>query len=191
MSAKILFFAGSARDDSVNKKLAKQAYDIAKEKGADATFVDLRDYPMPIYDGDEEDAHGLPENAKTFKKLFADHDAVFIASPEYNSSFSPLLKNTIDWISRKESDDEQPLLAFNGKVAAIAGASPGGFGGLRGLVPLRMLLENINVMVLPQQLTIPSAYGKFDDDGNLTDDTAKDMLTSIIDRLISVSGALK
>lgn len=191
MTAKIIFFAGSSRKDSVNKKLAKQAYEIAKGKGADATFIDLADYPMPLYNGDLEDAEGLPENAKKLKKIFLDHDAFFVAAPEYNSSLAPLLKNTIDWMSRAESDDEAPLAVYKNKVAAISAASPGGFGGLRGLVPLRMLLENISVMVIPPQLAISGAYDQFDDFGTLTNDQQRGMLDKIVEQLIDTATKLK
>ena len=190
MSAKILFFAGSARKDSVNKKLAKHAYDIAIEKGADASFADLKDYPMPIYDGDFEDEHGVPEQSLAFKKLFTEHDAIFIAAPEYNSSLAPLLKNTLDWISRTHEEDEPMLSAYNGKVAAIAAASPGGLGGLRGLVPLRMMLENINVLVLPNQLAVGGAFKAFDDNGKLTDNGQVKTLTRIVERLIATTNKL-
>lgn len=124
MSSKILFLAGSARKDSLNKKLAKVAYELAIEQGADATFIDLKDYPLPIYDADDEVAGGLPENAIKLKALFVEHSGIFIASPEYNSSFSALLKNTIDWISRPHTEKERPLSAFADKVAGLASTSP-------------------------------------------------------------------
>jgi len=184
MSDKILFFAGSARKDSVNKRLAHQAYRLAKEKGADATFIDLRDYPMPIYDGDLEDESGLPENAIKLKQLFAEHKGLFIASPEYNSSFPPLLKNVLDWISRKHEADEPPLVAYQGKIAALAATSAGQFGGLRGLVPLRMLLGNIQVTVLPNQLAVPFYDKAFNADGELVNENAVAMLNKIVDQLI-------
>ncbi len=167
---KILAFAGSARKDSVNKKAVAIAAQGARDAGAEVTLIDLADYPMPIYDGDLESADGLPENAKKLKQLFLEHDGLLIASPEYNSSFSPLLKNTIDWVSRKETDDEAPLACYTGKVAVLLAASPGGLGGLRGLVHVRALLENINVIVLPQQRAISGAMNAFGDDGNLSDE---------------------
>jgi len=135
--AKLLFFAGSARKDSLNKKLAALAGELASEKGADVTIIDLKDFPMPLYDGDLEEEEGLPENAKRLKKLFIEQDGFFIASPEYNSSFSSLLKNTLDWISRPHEENEASLSAYRGKVAALGAVSPGALGGLRGLVPLR------------------------------------------------------
>ncbi len=181
---KLLFFAGSARKDSYNKKLARIAHQLAKSSGADVTFIDLKDFPMPIYDGDLEDASGLPENAKKLKKLFIEHDGFLIASPEYNSSISPLLKNSLDWISRKETADEPGLVAFTGKVFALVAASPGGFGGLRGLVPLRMMLENVGALVIPTQLAISFVNKAFNDQDELTDENHKKVLTSVVKQLI-------
>lgn len=188
--AKLLFMAGSARKDSLNKKLAKAAYQMAIDMGADATFVDLKDYPMSIYDGDLESDMGLPEKAIELKKLFQNHDGVFLASPEYNSSFSPLLKNALDWISRPHEENEGALVAYRGKTFALTAASPGGFGGLRGLVPLRMMLGNIATLVLPEQLAVANAMNAFDDQGNMIDEGQKEALKNIVSRLNEVSGKL-
>jgi len=187
MSAKLLFLAGSAREKSLNKMLARNAYQIAKSHGASATLIDLKDYPMPIYDGDLEADSGLPEKAIELKELFTEHDGIFIASPEYNSSFSPLLKNSLDWISRPHYQDEPSLSAYRNKIAAIVAASPGGFGGLRGLLPLRMMLGNMSVIVLPEQLAISHAVGCFDDTGQLTDEHYHKTLTRVVSRLIEVT----
>lgn len=168
--AKILAFAGSSRKESFNKKLVKIAALGAREAGAVVTMIDLADYTMPLFNQDLENEQGMPENARKFKKLMIEHDAFIIASPEYNSAFSPLLKNVIDWASRAESDDEPPLVAYQGKMATIMAASPGALGGLRGLVFLRMLLANIGVTVLPDQQAIRQAYKAFNDDGSLIDD---------------------
>jgi len=185
--AKLLFFAGSARKDSTNKKLAKLAAGLAREKGAEVTLIDLKDFDMPLYDGDLEDEKGLPENAKRLKQLFIDHDGFFIASPEYNSSFSPLLKNSLDWISRAGEENEKPLIAYTGKVAALAATSPGGLGGLRGLVSLRMMLGNVGVTVIPSQVAIGSGFQAFNDDGGLVDEAQAQMLENVIDGLINAT----
>lgn len=184
---KILFLAGSARKASLHKKLARYACEIANAQGAQTTFIDLADYDMPIYNGDIEEETGLPENAKKLKKIFAQHDAFFIASPEYNSSFSPLLKNAIDWISRPHEENEPRLVAFNGKVAAISSISPGALGGLRGLVPLRMLLGNIGVLVVPTQAAINSGADAFDENGHIKNEMQKGLLTESIQQLTSFS----
>lgn len=185
---KILFFAGSARGDSVNKKLAHTAYEVAKDAGADATFLDLKDYPMPLYDQDLEDATGLPKNAAALKKIFAAHDGVFIASPEYNGFFTPLLKNALDWISRPSGKDIGPMEAYQNKVIAIGGASPGPGGGRRGLETLRKLLENMQAKVISEQIPISLAYGKFDKDGHLTDAADREQLTKVVEQLIRIAG---
>ena len=194
MTVKILFFAGSARKDSYNKKLAKFAHGYAASKGIQATFADLKDYPMPIYDGDLEDAEGLPENAVKFKKLVNEHDAFFISAPEYNGSLAPLLKNTLDWISRKHDTTPAGRDPYDGKVAAIVSASPGGLGGIRGLTHLRAMLgggSSLRTIVIPNQMGLSQADKAFDDNGALKDEKQAATLYAIIDRLAEVAGALK
>lgn len=166
---RILAFAGSTRRESFNKRVLRIAVAGAEQAGAYVTVVDLADYLLPLFSQDLHQAEGLPETAARLKQLFVEHDGLLIASPEYNSSITPLLKNTIDWVSR-ESEGEGPLAAFRGKVAAILSASPGGLGGLRGLVHLRSILGNIGVLVLPNQTSIPQAHEAFTDAGRLKDD---------------------
>ncbi len=168
---KILAFAGSARTASYNKLLVQNAVIGAKESGAEVTYIDLRDFPMPLFDQDLEAAEGLPENARKFKALLSESHGFLIACPEYNSSITPLLKNSLDWASRTETEDEPSLKAFRGKVAAIMSASPGALGGLRGLVVVRAMLSNIGVIVLPDQIAIGAAYEAFE--GGKLKDVAK------------------
>lgn len=165
---RVLAFAGSTRKDSFNKKLVEIAATGAREAGATVTVIDLTDYPLPMFDQDLEAADGLPENVLKLKQLFLDHQGLMIASPEYNSSITAVMKNTLDWISRPAAG-EPSLAAFQGKVANIISASPGALGGLRGLVHLRAILGNIGVIVLPDQIAIPKAHEAFDDDGSLKD----------------------
>lgn len=165
---KILAFAGSTRIDSFNKKLVKIAATGATENNVDVTVIDLRDFAMPLYDGDLEQKDGLPSNARKLKDLMISHQGFLISSPEYNSSISGVLKNTIDWTSRA-SEGEEPLACFKGKVAGIMSASPGGLGGLRGLVHVRAILENINVLVIPDQIAVAKAHEVFNTDGTLKD----------------------
>ncbi len=167
---KILAFAGSTRQGSVNKKLLRIAATGAEKAGAQVTVIDLINYPMPLFDADLQQEQGIPEQALAFKQLLIEHDGFLIASPEYNSAFSPLLKNVLDWASRAESKDEPPLLAFKNKAVSIMSASPGALGGLRGLVFLRMLLANLGLIVLPEQQCIAKAYQAFSEQGNLVDD---------------------
>ncbi|MBS1993672.1 MAG: NAD(P)H-dependent oxidoreductase [Cyanobacteria bacterium SZAS LIN-3] len=182
---KILCFAGSLRRDSLNKKLAKQACALAEKAGAEATFIDLKDYPMPIYDGDIEAESGLPENAKKLKALMKSHDAFLIACPEYNSSITAALKNAIDWASRPEPD-EKPLACYVGKVAGLMAASPGALGGLRGLVVVRSLLSNINVLVVPEQHAISRAAEAFDGEGKLVDAKNQQAVEKIVNRVVGL-----
>jgi NAD(P)H-dependent FMN reductase len=166
---KILAFAGSTRTESFNKKLVKIAANGARQAGAEVTLLDLRDYPLPLYDGDLEEREGLPANAKKLKQHFLAHDGLLISAPEYNSGITAVLKNTIDWVSRSESDNEKSLACYVGKVAALMSASPGALGGLRGLVQVRSILGNIKVLVLPDQIAVGDAYEAFNADGSLKD----------------------
>lgn len=167
---KILVFGGSLRRDSFNQKLAAIAAEGAREAGAEVTLIALRDFPLPVFDQDLEDASGKPEAAARLKAIFREHDGLIIASPEYNSSITAALKNAIDWVSRVDSDDEPPLSALSGKTAVLCSASPGALGGLRGLVHLRSILGNLGITVLPEQLAVGGAYQSFDADGKLTDE---------------------
>jgi len=175
---KILAFAGSTRTDSYNKKLVKISSTGATEAGADVTVIDLRDFPMPIYDGDLEQKDGLPSNARKLKDIMLAHQGFLISSPEYNSSISAVFKNTIDWTSR-QSEGEIPLACFKNKVAGIMSASPGMLGGLRGLVHVRSILGNIGVIVMPDQMTIAKAHEAFNEDGSLKDKKQEDQVKKI------------
>lgn len=188
---KLLVFSGSARKGSYNKLLAKNAAEIGEKLGAEVTYVDLKDYPMPIYDGDLEEEIGLPENAAKIKKLFLENDGLFLACPEYNSSITPILKNVLDWVSRPQAEDEEHLIAYQDKVVAISGASPGGWGGLRGLEIVRMMLHNMDVMVVPKQIVVPAAYEAFDEEGQFKDKKLLSRLEGVVKQLIDVTGAMK
>ena len=166
---RILVFGGSLRRDSWNQKLASVAATGAKAAGAEVTLISLNDFPMPLFNEDLEDESGLPEGAKQLKQLMFEHHGLIIASPEYNSSITAALKNAIDWVSRTTSDDEPPMAAFTGKVAALCSASPGALGGMRGLVHLRAILGNIGVLVLPDQVALSKAHEAFREDGTLAD----------------------
>lgn len=166
---RILAFGGSLRRDSFNQKLAAVAAAGAREAGAEVTLIALRDFPLPVFDQDLEDAEGMPSAAKALKQLFREHDGLLIAAPEYNSSLTAALKNALDWVSRAETDDEPPLAAFTGKTAALCAASPGALGGLRGLVHVRAILGNIGVTVLPDQVAVSKAHEAFAADGTLSD----------------------
>ena len=187
---RILAFAGSTRAESFNKKLVRIAADAARAAGAEVTLIDLRDFPMPLFDGDAEAAQGLPEKASELKALFLAHDGLLISAPEYNSSITAVLKNTIDWVSRPVPN-QPPLAAFTGKTAALMSASPGALGGLRGLVHVRAILGNIGVLVLPDQIAVSRAADAFDADGRLKDAKQQAAIAALATRLVGVTQKLK
>ncbi len=179
---KILAFAGSTRQASFNKRLVKVAAEGAIAAGAEVTLIDLRDFPLPLYDGDLEANEGLPENAQRLKTLFLDHQGLLISSPEYNGGMSAVLKNTIDWVSRS-APGEGGLAAYKDKVAGLMGTSPGRLGGLRGLVHVRQILSNVGVLVLPQQQAVGGAGQAFNEAGELADSELQATVSSIGARL--------
>jgi NAD(P)H-dependent FMN reductase len=183
-TTKLLFLAGSAREASLNKRLARLGAEIAHANGLAATFADLGDYPMPIYDGDLEAKGGLPENALKLKALMQIHTGIFIVSPEYNASVAPLLKNAIDWVSRPQNGDVSGAAVFKTRVFALAAASPGALGGMRGLIALRQVLEiGLGALVLPDQIAVMRAGDAFDEKGHLKDKTQMESLKGVIEKL--------
>lgn len=189
MTAKILAFAGSARKDSFNKKLVRIAVEGAKAAGAEVTYLDFRDLPLPLYDEDLEESEGIPDNVRKLKAMMKKHHGFLIACPEYNSSITPLLKNAIDWASRPDRD-EASLVCFKDKVAILMSASPGGLGGLRGLVHVRSILGNIGVLVLPDQEAIGNAHQAFDENGNLKDESQQASILQLGRKLATVTAKL-
>lgn len=185
----ILVFAGSARRESLNKKLARTAADSARTTGAEVTLLDLRDYPIPLYDGDLEAESGVPENARALRRLMATHHGLILVSPEYNGFITPLLKNTLDWISRPDGA-EDGLTLYRDKVALVLSASPGALGGLRSLQLIRQLLGNLGVTVLPDQLAVGRAQQAFNPDGTLTDAAQMAKLNAMTARLHDTLRAL-
>jgi chromate reductase len=189
-SIKILGFAGSARKGSFNKMLVRAALAGSEAVGAETTFVDLRDYPMPLYDGDHEAAEGLPNNAKRLQEIFREHDGFLLATPEYNGCISPLLKNTIDWMTR--SPEAHPdLSAFQGKYAALLAASPGPLGGMRSIGVVRELLNNLGVTVLANPITLRAAHEQFSQTGELVDDSYKKRVPRLGENLARILMAIK
>ncbi|QDU11962.1 NADPH-dependent FMN reductase [Gimesia aquarii] len=165
---RIVAFAGSTRENSYNKRLVRIAANSARESGADVKLIDLRDFPMPLFDEDLETKEGKNEAARDFKQLLIDSDGILISSPEYNGSLSAVLKNAIDWATRADAGEAPGSLpAFRGKVVSLMSASPGGLGGLRGLVHLRAILGGLGCIMLPAQLAVSSAHDAFDESGNL------------------------
>jgi chromate reductase, NAD(P)H dehydrogenase (quinone) len=182
---RLLCFAGSTREASYNKKLARLAQHIASANGVEAVFVDLIDYPMPLYNGDLEAKDGPPIKAREFKALLGEYQGVFIASPEYNSSVTPLLKNTLDWVTRVRAKGESGLEIYRSRVFAISGASPGYYGAMRSLLHLRQILAvGVGATVIPQQLALPRAGDAFEADGSLKDEAQQKQLAGVVEKLV-------
>lgn len=186
---RILALAGSTRAGSWNHLLLENAAAGARRAGAKVTVVRLRDYPLPLFDEDLEAAGGLPEPGHRLRTLFAVHDGLLLASPEYNGSVTAVLKNTLDWLSRGHGD-AVPLSLFRGKSAALLSASPGGLGGLRGLVHARAILGNLGLLVLPEQLALPAAHEAFDAAGRLRDRRRQAEAEALGARLAEVTARL-
>jgi NAD(P)H-dependent FMN reductase len=178
---RLLFFAGSAREGSYNKKVARLGAMIADANGIPATFLDLGDYPMPLYNADLEAAEGQPENAKKLTAVMEAHSGILIVSPEYNASITPLLKNTLDWVSHVGELRGQ---VYKTRVFALASASNGGMGGLRSLTTLRQVLElGLGALVLPDQFAVPRAKDAFGEDGHLTNKESQENFKALIQKL--------
>jgi NAD(P)H-dependent FMN reductase len=190
-STKLLFFAGSAREGSYNKRLARLGASIAEANGISTTFADLGDYPMPLYNADLQASEGIPDNAVKFEALMKVHTGIFIACPEYNASITPLLKNTLDWVSRIKNEGEEPLAVFKTRVFALGSASPGGMGGLRGLNTVRTVLElGVGALVLPDQFAVPRAAEAFDEHGHLKNKDQQQQFNTLISKLARAAHVL-
>lgn len=188
MSVKLLVFAGSLRRDSLNKKLARAAARAAEAAGAQVSYIELNDYPMPIYDGDIEAGEGPPENAFRLQALIAEQHGLIIASPEYNHSIPALLKNTLDWVSR--TPRVRGPNPFAGKVATILSASPGSLGGLQGQDHVRRVLTTVGALVLPNSLALPQADQAFDAEGELVDAAMRQRLTDLVTETVRIAARL-
>ncbi|MEE2912819.1 MAG: NAD(P)H-dependent oxidoreductase [Planctomycetota bacterium] len=182
---KIIAFAGSIRKDSVNKRLARIALKAAEEAGAKVTWVDLVDYQMPLYCQDYETEHGLPDTVIALKELLKSNDGFLIASPEYNGSLTGILKNVIDWTSRPNANEPR-MACWNGKIAGLLAASPGGLGGLRGLSHLRTILAGIGTLVLPNHVAVGDSGTNLVDDIKVTDEKLHQSITNLSAELVRV-----
>jgi NAD(P)H-dependent FMN reductase len=188
MPVKILVTAGSIRTGSFNARLAALATKELSLLDADVTRISLADYPLPIYDGDLEAKSGPPENAVKLKRHFMASHGIFIASPEYNASVTPLLKNALDWVSRVREGNEAPLAAYKNRAFAIGGASPGPFGGMRSHMALRQVLEiGCGALVIPDYITVRDAATAFDDMDALKDERSAKQLKTVLERLVDAA----
>ncbi|MBX9926136.1 MAG: NAD(P)H-dependent oxidoreductase [Hyphomicrobiaceae bacterium] len=194
-SPKILCFAGSARSGSLNKRLVGAMAAAINAAGGTATVLDLADYPMPIYDGDDETRDGPPENARKLAGDMASHGGLFIASPEYNASLSPLLKNSLDWVSRIRETGivglPTGIEVVKSRVIALGAASPGGTGGMRGLIALRYTLEmGFGALVLPEQVLVARAGTAFTETGAIADSDGSARLAAMAAKLTATVSRL-
>jgi len=188
--ARVLVFAGSLRVGSLNKKLARLAADSARAAGAEVTLIDLKDYPLPIYDGDLEAAEGLPREARRLKDLFIAHDAFIIACPEYNAGVTAALKNAIDWVSRQDGA-ESGVVPYDGKIVGLCSAAGGVMFGVRAMEMLRGILMNLGCLVVPKRLGVPRAGQAFDAADQLVDPTQVATLASMVQQVVRVAGAVR
>lgn len=186
---KILVLAGSAREASLNKKLARVAARAINDNGGDATFIDLRDFPMPIYEGDLEAREGMPKEARRLRELFLSHPAFLIVSPENNGTIPSLLKNAIDWLSR-DVDGRSGLEPYRGRVIALMSASPGAFGGVVCLSHLRNSLAKLLAHVIPEQFPLPKADQAFAEDGSLSQAWQQKSVETVVRSLIETTSRL-
>ena len=186
MSVRVLVIAGSTRTEAFSKRLARVAWRSVEQAGGSASFVDLRDYPMPLYDGDLEAARGLPEQAIRLRDLMKQHDALLIATAEYNSSIPAVLKNALDWMSRPHPP-EPGVSPYRNKIAGLLASSPGALGGLRGLVHLRQILQSVGCLVITEQFALGNAGSAFAADGGLVDPKQAEGVATVVRRLIDVT----
>ncbi|MBY0532443.1 MAG: NAD(P)H-dependent oxidoreductase [Xanthobacteraceae bacterium] len=185
---KILVFAGSIRSGALSGKLAAHVARELSLMNAESTLISLADYEMPIYNGDLEKEEGVPENAQKLRRTMLANDAVYIATPEYNASMSPLLKNTIDWVSRSKQPPENP---YKKCTFALGATSDGRFGGYRCLYHLRQSLElGLGALVIPEQVAIAGAASAFDERGALKDERNQKILEKQLEKLIAMAGVL-
>ena len=188
VTPKILVFPGSTRTGSHNVRLAALAAKELTLIDADVTSISLADYPLPLYEGDLEANAGAPDNALKLKQMIMAHNGVFIASPEYSASITPVLKNAIDWVSRVRERGDPAYAAFKGRVFAISSASPGRSGGLCSLMALRQILElGCGALVVPGQVAIPQADNAFDEMDNIIDVGTANLFRAQLTRLVDLA----
>lgn len=186
----VLAISGSLRTGSYNTSLLKVATAMLEQKGADVETFDFRVFPLPIYDADSERTDGFPESVLHLKSRVKAADAIVLAGPEYNTGPTPLLKNAIDWVSRR-NPDRGAANEWDRKVVAVISASPGQFGGVRAQAVYRSALGFLGAFVLPDLVTLPLASDAFDEAGNLLNERTKAALDRNMTNLLEVSSRLR
>lgn len=184
MVPRILVFAGSTRTGAFSVQTADAAVKELALQGAEVTRISLADYPLPIMDQDLEREKGIPENALRLGRMIASHDGVLVASPEYNSSIPPLLKNSIDWVSRIRRDNGRAFVPLSGKVFGLCSSSDGAFGGARGLYHLRSVLMACRAEIVTPQCSVSRAGEAFDEEGGLRDERLRQSMETVCRTLI-------
>jgi chromate reductase len=191
LAPKILVMAGSLRAGSSNARLAALAVKELALADADVTRISFADYPLPIFDADLMSESGQPRAALELRAMITAHQGIFIASPEYSASLSPLIKNALDWVSRGRDKNEPSYAAYKNRVFALGAASPSSAGGIRGLMALRQVLElGCGALVLPEQITVGRAGQAFDDMDNLKDEAVAATLKTVVRRLIEMASLM-
>jgi NAD(P)H-dependent FMN reductase len=180
---RILIFAGSVRSGAYSGKTADAGQKALALQGAEVTRISLGDYPLPIFDQDSEKQDGIPDNAMKLARLIDRHDGLLVATPEYNGSLPPLLKNAIDWVSRVRHDGNQVLRPFAGKVAALCSSSEGQFAGVRAINHLRAVLVRCRVDVIVPECSVPRGADAFDDRGDLRDERLRQAMENVASAL--------
>jgi chromate reductase, NAD(P)H dehydrogenase (quinone) len=188
---KILVIPGSLRSSSYNGRLAALAAKEFALADAEVTRISLMDYPLPLFDAEMSAEAATPQNAVLLRRMLEAHQGVFITSPEYSASVTPLLKNTIDWLSRPRARGESTHEVFKDRVFAIGAASAGADGGLRSLIALRQILElGCGALVIPEQITVANGGDAFDDMDDLKDLDVAISLKAVVRRLVELTRAM-
>ena len=186
VAMKILLFAGSTRQQSFNRRLAQVAAGMATAAGAQVTLLELGDLDIPMYNADLE-ARGTPPDVLRLKQLLWEHPAWIICSPEYNGSYTALLKNTIDWASSPVAGDatwSDGTLPFRGKVVGMLSASNGRLGGLRSQSHLAPLLLNLECWLAPRAYALSGAASAFDEHGALTQSAHQAGVRGVVEQVL-------
>jgi NAD(P)H-dependent FMN reductase len=181
---RVLAFAASLKEESLNRRLLRLAARLAEEGGADVEIGDFRDFVCPNYDADLEAAEGVPPGAVLLGKRLNEVDGILLSSPEYNSSLPGTLKNTIDWVSRLKP------LPWRGKSGLLMAVSDGAFAGIRGLWQLRIPLEVLGVALLPDMYVVPMGKTAFNEDGTLVEEARQRRLEAIVGAYLKFGKAL-
>src|SRR6218665_1795615 len=186
----LLIFAGSTRQQSLNRRLARASATIARDAGASVTLLELSDFDIPLY---HADLPNTPADVIRLKEVLWQHPAWIICSPDYNGSYTALLKNTIDWAScpvPAHPDRQDGIKPLRGKVVGLLSASPGAMGGRRSQSHLASLLINLECWLAPKAFALGQANSAFDAQGALVQQTDRDRVRAVVDQVLWAAGRL-